>query len=216
MRTHVAVLAALIAAGSALAAPLASQQRLAYRAGVTATGVTARSALPADPQQRVSGLALGVEGDLAWNRLALHLGYLRGSLRPHGAAEARDQVEGYALVGVSPLPGVEILTGPHARAYVVDGLTERWLFWGLRARYEAPILDPAVGGYAELWGALGGSVSVAEPFNSARGGSAGLRFRLAAGRVAVRLGYMIDEARLGAGTRRETVEGITVAVGFGR
>jgi len=78
---------------------------------------------------------------------------------------------------------------------------------------------PVVEGYAEVWTSFTGSVNVSESFDGARGGTVGVLWtvtRFRGSPVKLRLSYAIDEARLGSGARRETVELTTLAIGLGR
>jgi hypothetical protein len=84
--------------------------------------------------------------------------------------------------------------------------------WELHGRYEGALVRDAVGGYGELWAAVAG-VSNAGKFD--RGG-APRRGSFCTSRVlGVRVGYAIDETRLGGGAWRETVTGVRLAVGNG-
>lgn len=206
--------AALIAA--AAPAPLVAQRRVDLWGVASATAAKARSRYPAGVEA-LSGFVLGGEGGASWGPVSLRVGYVHGSLDPDTVGPAsRDHTEGFVLLGGRPVSGLEIAAGPHARAYVTSAGTQRWLFWELHARYETAIVRPLIHGYAELWNAVAGQVNVAEGFNSGRGGTAGIVFRPKGGRFALRLCYAIDETRLGSGKRRETVEGVTFAMGYGR
>jgi hypothetical protein len=162
--------------------------------------------------ERQSGVSVGAEGTVWLGRVGMRVGYLEGRLGAQGNLPRQEHVEGFALLAVTPVTGLVISGGPHGRAFVGNGITNRWVFWTLRTSYEVAIVGPEIRGFGEAWGAVKGSSSVPEPFGSARGGSAGLLVRLAEGRMAVRLGYGIDESRLGAGRRRDTIENFTLGV----
>src|SRR4029077_13045328 len=82
-----------------------------------------------------AGSAFLGQGALSLRRLQLTVSYLQGALDPDGALGAsRPLVEGTVLLGVRVLDWLTLETGPHARAYTLTAVTERWLFWELRAR----------------------------------------------------------------------------------
>jgi hypothetical protein len=214
--TRAAPLAAALLV-AALAGPtlLAAQRRVPiFWGAISGAAVTARSAY-ANASAVFKGPAFAGEGGVAWGRLSLHVGYGEGSLRADtgGRVLRRDYVEGFAFFGGTPLERFEVVAGPRARAYATDARTERWLFWELHSRYEAPIVGSLISGYAELWGALGGSVNVVEAFRSEWGGAAAILIRPRSAPLTVGLRYSIDEARL-RDARRETVEGLTFTVRY--
>jgi hypothetical protein len=155
------------------------------------------------------------QGALSVGRLQLTASYLQGTLDPDGALGAsRPLVEGTVLLGVRVLDWLTLETGPHARAYTLTTATERWLFWELRARASSAFVGSAVRGYAELWRVVAADVNVPESFDHAQGGEAGMIVRLARAPLEGRIGYRIDHAVLGGGTRRETVDGVVIGIGF--
>jgi hypothetical protein len=208
----------LVAVGIAalLSATPARGQRPDVSFAAWGSGITVRSLYPGGAE-RLAGSILGGEGAIRWRRLSLRVLYGEGSVKPDTAGPAdRDVVDGLVLLGASPVAGLDLMVGPQARAYVTGAGTQRWLFWVLRARYEASVLAPLIKGYAEAWAAVSGSVSVSEAYDSDRGGAAGLVVRPGDGRFSVRLAYAVEETRLGSGARRETIEGVSIALGYGR
>jgi hypothetical protein len=203
----------------------------------TATSVRERANL-ATRGLATSGTTFGGEGGIAWQFLSLRAGYAQGTLSTDGAQSlTHDYVESHAAVGVRLVPGFELVGGLLGRAFVTTEGTQRWTLWQLRARYEAPLFTPMVRGYAELWRAASGEVdspairrndqdllgivrlrlgraSIADAFQSAGGGAVGIVVRPSNGPFALRLGYAIDETRLGAQDYRSTVEGFTLSVGL--
>jgi hypothetical protein len=183
----------------------------------TASVVTARVRSEVSTgTDRFSGAAFWGQGALALGRLQLAVSYLQGTLNPTGGSPVvapRDVVEGTMMLGFRPLAWLTLETGPHARAYTLTGGTQRWLFWELRARAASAFVGSAVQGYAELWRAVSADANVPEPFDHAQGGEAGMIVRLARGPLQGRLGYRIDHAVLGGGTRLETVDGVVIGVG---
>jgi hypothetical protein len=210
MKIPLAVLAAALAAGE-----LPGQALQAVgSASIVSTRV--RSQLPAQIDQFTGSAFLG-EGALSMGRLRLSASYLQGTINPDGGtATARDLVEGTVLVGVRALDWLTMEAGPHARAYSLVGSTQRWLFWELRARAATAFVGSAAQGYAELWRAVAANANVPEPFDHAQGGEVGMILRLARAPVAARLGYRIDHAVLGGGTRLETVDGVVIGLGLSR
>jgi hypothetical protein len=217
---------AVLGAAAATPAP-APAQRLAIGASLWGAGVKARTTIDSTSTtpaaaEALSGPVLGFDARVSLGRWGLRLGYGQGSLDPDTLGlqtEKRDYVDGFIDVSFRPLPTLEIGVGPYARAYTTDRGTQRWSFWQLRARYEAGIITPDVRGYAELWGGFAGTVNAAQAYDGSRGGAAGLQWRISrlkGAPVTLTIGYLIDEARAGGGTRRETVERTWLALGVGR
>lgn len=216
--------------------PAAAQSRPHAWLALQGSSVKADSKFPGGGE-RVSGSAVGGEGGVWWKLVSLRVGYLNGALRPDIEGPAhRDYIQGWVFLGVRPVQGLEISGGPHARAYVRElptpgpgpgpgddedaplqtRATQRWLTWELHGRYEGMFVPDLLGGYGELWTAVAGSVNDAGEFDRGRGAAAGVVLYLARGQVGIRLGYALDETRLGNGAWRETVEGFTISVGYGR
>ena len=184
------------------------------RPTLSASLVRARVRSEAPAADQFSGSAFLGEGTLAMRRLQLTASYLQGTLNPDGGFGAsRDLVEGTVLLGVRTLDWLTLEAGPHARAYTLVGGTQRWLFWELRARAATAFVGSAVRGYAALWRVVAADVNVPESFDHAQGGEAGMILRLARAPLEGRLGYRIDHAVLGGGTRLETVDGVVIGVG---
>jgi len=164
----------------------------------------------------LTGAAFGGEGSVSLGRLALELGYWQGNLEAtSGLSPKRDVIEGKALLALRAARWVTLKGGAHARSFVTTAGTERWLFWEARLRAERQIVTPSVRGHLELWRALATEVNSAQKFDRGQGGEAGMTLRFARMPVWFRLGYRIEDARLGGNTRRETLEALTVSVGAG-
>jgi hypothetical protein len=200
------------AIAAALAALLWPAAVLAqHDVSVTATGrVTSlriRSASPTS-QDVVDGPVLTAEGRLTVDFLSLRLAYTQGTLEDDPGPSRWVYVEGFALVGVEPVPGLEITIGPHIRSRLVDAVRQRLVVWRLRGRYEGPILMPMVHGFIEA--------TVGRPdrtgFTSWWGGAVGLVVRPGNGLFGLGASYSIDEARAPGGARRETTEGLTASL----
>ncbi|PYO28887.1 MAG: hypothetical protein DMD73_04055 [Gemmatimonadetes bacterium] len=203
--------------GFALAALAAGTTRGGAQGLVPAAGLSIVSTRVRGVDQ-LTGTVVGGQGDVALGRLELALGYVQGKIGPEGAsAPGQDLVEGVALLGVRPAPWLRLAVGPHARSYTLTGGTElRWVFWELRARVSGAFVGSAGRGYVELWRAVSASVNAPEPFDHAQGGEAGMVVHLARAPLELRLGYRIDHAVLGGGTRLETVDGVVIGVGLSR
>lgn len=214
MRTCVVLLA--LAATAAAGGRAAAAQTLRPTLGASVVAARLRSQLPAGTD-RLSGAAFAGEGSLSLGRFVLSVGYLQGQVARGGAGtSARDLIEGRALLGVRPVPWLMVGGGPRGRAYVLPSGTQRWLFWELRARAEARFIGSAANGYVELWRAISADVNVPERFDHGQGGEAGLILRLARAPLEARVGYRIDHAVLGGGSRLETVDAVVVGLGLAR
>lgn len=190
----------------------------------------------ADASEELRGLVRGLEGGVEFGRVNLRARYAEGALRPPGSDMRHDLAESFLIVGMRVVGGLELAGGLQARAYTTSPGTERWMLWQLRARYEAPVIAQVVHTYAELWRSATGSVNavnilrtqpqgtdflvnvggkrVSKTFQGARGGEAGILIRGSGNAPTVRLAYSIDEARLEAGGYRDSIEGLTIAIGF--
>lgn len=169
-----------------------------------------------DGELRLRGPVAGGEGVAAWGPLIMRAGYAEGWLDAEpGIAVERNFVEGYILIGGTPLPGLEISVGPHARSLSSDGAPRPSWFGEAHVRYEAPIIPSILGAAFEGWGALLGETSEREPLSTLHGGSVGVALRPTGGRLVVRLTYGLDEARFDAGPRRRTVDVLSFSFGYG-
>jgi hypothetical protein len=197
------------------AAPVAAQT-LAPAGAFSAVRARVRSELQSGTSQ-LSGPVFGGQGALVFGRFGLDVSYVQGTLSPDGGGGAGfDLVEGRVRLGVRPLEWLTLSAGPHARSYVLVGGTQRWVFWEVGARVSGAFIGRAARGYVEFWRAVTTSVNVPEPFDHAQGGEAGMLVHLSHAPFELRFAYRLDHAVLGGGTRRETVEGVVVAVGLAR
>jgi hypothetical protein len=141
------------------------------------------------------------------------LGLLSGTLQTADQTVKRDLIEGRLVVAARPVPWLEMSLGPFVRAYVTDSITERWLFWQARARFEAPIVTASLTSYVELWRALSSEVNLVAGAGRVQGGEAGVVYRPPRRPYLVRLAYRMDDAAVrGVATGSETLESISVAV----
>jgi hypothetical protein len=161
-------------------------------------------------QTRLSGSLFGGEAVATRRRFVARLRYGQGHLTSDTAS--RNVVQGEALVGYEARPWLGFWVGPRARTFVAPGFSDRrWLFWsgGLSAR--GAIFPGRVDSFVELWQGFSGSLN--RPASSARGGGLelGLEVRFDHPWWA-RCAYRIEQGRVD--DRRNTVEGLTLTVGF--
>jgi hypothetical protein len=182
--------------------------------GVGSSLLRVRSTVGA-AEEVLSGTLMGGEARVEGWGLALDIAYAQGDVTPDsGTPAARDVIEGRILLGNRPWRGLSVKAGPHVRSYVTASGTQRWFFWEARLRGEGTIVG-RVQVYAEIWRVLSGNVNVVEAFDGGQGGEAGLLLRLPRSPFWGRLAYGIERAKLGGGARLETVEGLSLAVGYG-
>jgi hypothetical protein len=165
-----------------------------------------------------TGTMIGVEAHVGISRVTVDLSYLQGRLNAETVGDpSRDYVEGDAFLSVVTFPGVILRVGPHARAYLSDAGTQRWVFWTGHLRGEFTLItSPAITAFAEGWMAWTAEVNVSEQFDGGLGGVVGMSARIPGTGFYGRLSYNIEQARMGGGGRLEMVEGLSVVVGFGR
>jgi hypothetical protein len=194
---------------STLAAPAAAQQGATISVTARATWLTMRSVAPAGPTT-VSGPILGGEARLSAGFLTVRAAYAQGSVAGESDPSRDLYVEGFGILGLEPVPGLEIGIGPHIRSRIVDAVRQRLVVWRLRGRFEGSVGTPAIRAWLE---ATAGKPDFTNArFSSWWGGSVGLVFRPGGGMFGVGATYAIDEARANGGARRETIEGLTVSV----
>lgn len=171
---------------------------------------------PVDGTQAFDGVGFALDGAVGAGPVTLGVRYFQGPITADGATEDLDLVEGEAILWVTPVRWVGVGGGPHIRAYVEEGGTERWVMWELRARGSADLLRPSLAAYLEAWTVFSADADVAEPLDTGRGFEGGLRF--ATGRLpfSARLRYRVERLELGDGVRRETVEHLALVIGIGR
>lgn len=206
-----------VAGGVALAgAPLAAQgpRRLHYEFELAGSAIASMPVIGA-VGSTLRGVTLGGEGRFGLGPLGLNIGYWQGHLSPdQGPAQAEDVVEGKVLLTVQPMRWLTLGGGPYARAYTTSAGTERWFTWRLQGRADGVIVPNAVRGYVELWAVASTTVNVVQPFSSGQGGEVGMRVYPPRWPVWLRLGYGIEQIRLGSGSRLDTVDRLTLGVGY--
>ena len=213
MSSRIALCASIGLALALLPDALASQPLASVWLSASGTALRSRTAI-AGSSTRLSGTLVGGEGGLIRGPFEVRVSYAEGSAST--GAIRREHVEGTLFAGVRPVSGLTIGVGPHAIAFSTDSTNERWVELQTRARYDGPIIERLVRAYIEGWIAVAGSAGAAGQFGRGRGGGAGLEMRLGSTPLIGRLGYAISESRLRADARRETVEGLTLSIGYGR
>lgn len=166
-------------------------------------------------RERVSGMVFAGEGMATRGRFVARLRYGQG--RVTNDTTGRDIAEGEVLLGYKARPWLTVWVGPHARTFVVPGQSDRrWLLWSGRVTARGTLFPGRVTSFVELWQGFTGSLS--RPPGSVTGGGAeaGLDLRLARRPIWGRLGYRIEQGRAASIGRRETVEAITLTLGFDR
>jgi hypothetical protein len=210
---------ALAIAGAVLlsATPLAAQKRWDVSVGVTGAREIVRSRTGGDTTERLSGAVFSGEATATRGRFALRLGYGQGRVTPDTGASilSRDVAEGQLLVGYRARPWLTLWAGPHARTYYGTSLgDQRWFFWSARASARGGLFPGRVESFAELWQSVSGSGGPPSGASaSGRGAEVGLFVRLAARPFWGRVGYRVEQGRLGNG-RHETVEQLTLTLGY--
>lgn len=156
-----------------------------------------------------SGTALGLAASARIGRFELGFKYLEGSLG------SRDLVEGAAALRFVATPWLVLHTGPHVRRYETSlgSGAERWAWWQVGARGEAPIVG-RVRGHAMLWQGLGLSVNVPPGSGTARGGEIGATILMPGlGPFRVGIAYSFDHASVQGASRSETVGALILTAG---
>lgn len=213
MNRAVAVACTAALCASPLVARLHAQSRWEASFGAAGAHEIVRSRI-GTARDRLSGLVFSGEGVVTRGRLVTRLRYGQGRVTSDTAA--RDVVEGEALLGYKARSWLTVWVGPHARTFVVSGQSDRrWLLWSGRVTARGSVFPGRVASFVELWQGFSGNVN--RPAGSAAGGGAeaGLELRLTPPRRPLwgRLAYRIEQGRLENG-RRETVEAITLTVGY--
>lgn len=205
-------LACAVALGT-LSPSLAAQARWQVSLGAAGGGETVRSRTDT-LRERLSGTVFTAEALLTRRRLALRARYGQGRVTGNlPTVMARDIAEGEALLGYTVRPWLTLWLGPHARSYGTTFGDQRWLFWSARASARGSLFPGRVESVVELWQAFAGNVSRPASSAAGRGAEAGLQLRLASRPLWGRLAYRIEQGRVGA-ARRETVEAVTLTVGY--
>lgn len=162
-----------------------------------------------------NGMAWSLDGAFGLGPATLAVRYLEGSLSGDDPSTETDIVEGEMVLWVAPVRWVALGAGPHLRAYVESGGTERWTMWEVRARGTTQ-LTRVLTAYGELWTVLGSGLPVAGSLDTGLGLEGGLRIAFGRLPFSAELRYRVNRLAVADGGRRETVEQVGVAVGVGR
>ena len=208
-------IAALVLACALPAGPLRAQLLQHVSLDVGVFRLHFRSAAPG-VGETLSGLAAVGRARFIVGPTSLETSYSQGHLvSDTGTATARDMVDGSAFLAVRPVSWFALKAGPHLRAYVAPGSTERWVMWEAHARADGSVIPGMLDANVEGWMALGSAVNVDPGARGARGGQAGLILRLWQSPLWARLTYVVDQATLKNNARTETVEAVLFAIGLG-
>jgi hypothetical protein len=185
----------------------------AFRLGVADVSVTRD--LPAGTAA-LTGVMWSVDGAVGVGPVTLNVRYLQGPLDSTGQVTNLDLVEGEAVLWVAPLRWAALGLGSHARAYVQEGGTERWLLWEARMRGSAALAGPRLGAYLEGWTVFASDTDVPEPFDAGLGFEGGLQLTLGSLPLMARLRYRFERLTAGGDVRRDVEEQLGLAIGVGR
>jgi hypothetical protein len=197
------------------AARAQDEHRLQYTIGLMASQQIVQSRVE-PTNNRLTGPILGFEGALISDRLIVRVRYGEGRVQPREGPDnnARDVVEGEALVGFHAVPWLTLWGGPSARAYTMGNTNQRWLIWTARATGRGTLVPGRMQSFVELWGAFTGSVGDPALPAGGRGFNGGLEVKL--GRTTPlwsRLSYKMESTH--ASGLRETVESLTLSLIYG-
>jgi hypothetical protein len=160
----------------------------------------------------------GGGGALAVGRMHLGVEYAQGTMGPRGEGVlARSLVDARLDLGVRIAEWLTAQVGAHARGRATSdgavGGVERWLWGEARARVSTPIVGRAVLGELAFWRAVALGMNVPQGGGSGQGGEAGLRLQLPGHPVWFRITYAVDQIRVSAVGRRDTLDGVTLVTG---
>ena len=197
------------------AQPLQAQLWHNLGGGATAAMVRLRSTASFGGEA-LSGPAAGAQGRLVVGQVAVEGAYLEGHLTPDtGSAAARDMADASVFLVVHPVRWVALKAGPHLRAYITPGGTERWMTWEARARLSAELVPGRLRTHFEGWLAVSADVNVDPGASGAQGVEAGLTLFPTRSPLWVRFAYAFDQEKMKNGARSETLEALVLSVGFG-
>lgn len=167
-------------------------------------------------EEALTGVLAGGRGRFALGACALEVQYVQGRLSSDsGNIPSRDYVDGSVFLAVRAAPWLELKAGPHLRAYVAPGGTERWALWEGRAHLEAPIIPGTLRAHVEGWASLVSGVNANPGAAGARGGEVGMALHVAQSPLLVRLAYTVDQEAMRSSVRTEVLEAVVLSIGIG-
>lgn len=185
-------------------------------------GSVASTKLTLNSAQRTvwGGLSAGVDGRVGVGPGRLQLLYNEGRLTAGGLSATF--VEGMMLLGVSAADAFTVTAGPHIRVRATDAERIRETMLRVGGRYEVDVLRAtrsasSARAFIEGWAGLSRNADAVVGVPRRRGGgggSAGLLVRVR--RFDLRIGYAIDEGIIGDAAERQTVETVSLSLGFVR
>jgi hypothetical protein len=187
-----------------------AQDQLSVAATARVTRLSLRSTFTTGNRSTVTGPIVSAEARLGVQFLVIRGGYGQGSLGGGGTQRRGLYVEGFGLLGIEPTAGLELGIGPQVRSRVIEGTRQRLVVWRLRGRYEGSVGFPDLRAWIEV--TAGRPDRTFDQFNRWWGGAVGVGYRPREGAVGIAASYAIDEARVGTGPRRETIEGLSVSL----
>lgn len=173
-----------------------------------------RPALDADTTIALQGNLFGIRGAYGFGPVTLGASYAQGSVSPSGSGASTDVVDGELMLWVAPVRWAALGGGPHARAFIENGGTERWLLWELRVR-TATNLAKAARAYLEAWRVMGASVPSPDTLDHAWGLEGGISLAFGRPPVSVQLHYRVEQQVVSGGTWKETQERLGIGLGLG-
>jgi hypothetical protein len=175
-----------------------------------------RPAVGADTLVALGGVVWGLQGAVVIGPATLAIRYAQGTISPSGNGTSTDLVDGEVILWLAPVRWAALGVGPHARAFVENGGTDRWLLWEVRVRSGTDVIGHAAGVYIEGWRVLGASVPVVDPFDHGWGMEGGISVAFGRLPFSAQLFYRVEQQVVASGARRETQDQLVIAVGVGR
>lgn len=167
-------------------------------------------------EEALTGVLAGGRARFTVGSYALEVQYVQGHLSSDsGTTAARTYVDGSVFVAFRATPWLVLKAGPHFRAYVAPGGTERWALWECRARMEAPIVPGTLRAHVEGWASLVSGVNADPGAAGARGGEVGMVLHVAQSPLLVRLAYTVDQEAMRSSVRTEVLETVILSIGIG-
>ncbi|UCF20872.1 MAG: hypothetical protein JSU87_05550 [Gemmatimonadota bacterium] len=196
-----------------LSSPLAAQGPIhASFAGFGVAG-TNLDRLVAGATQSFSGTTVTGEGRLSFWRLSLDARYAEGDLTDDLDNTLRF-VEAEALIGIRPIPWINLQFGPVVRKTEESSGSGTVSFWEARALAEAALIPTIVSGHFGMWFAPAADSEDIDTFDNRLGAEAGLVLRAGRLPILAHFGYRISHAKFEQDFREETVQHLYFVLGI--